>query len=582
MQKLDARASDFRLERTSSIADLGLPPPVLPDPRGLVDGLWGGARRGLAALRRRGEGLGDRAVASWVSVLLFALASWPLFTVDVLPYQDLPNHLAAASILQHPERYPEFVSNGFLKTNAALFSWLHWVGPVVGLNVAAKAFALLVLGLTAFALPRFVLAMTDRRRMLVASAFMWPMIHNWFVSMGMLDFALGVPLSLLLLSRLEGVRQGGLSPAKAAVIAALGVVTWYAHVFPLMVVHLLVGLHVAGRASWVDRKAEARRLLLPLAPATLLMVGSLHTHFTEPAGGMVGYVAAGQVLPIWELGYNLFAEWLYGFTWLSISTAVILLVPLLVGRRAKESVSFFSPLALGAMAGLYFLTPYTATNWFHVNSRFIPFLWMWLLVHLPSRLPRWLVPTLAVSAAAYSLGMGADFQRLDRERAKFMEGVSAVTPGAKLLPLVFTHKITSENTGNLRHLWGHYVVERQTSAPLLFAHSRSFPLMFREPPPARVNGLVLERFASSMKSPNWMCGVLSAGGILMGDCDAEWRQRWGEFWGEAAPRFDHVLAWDMPPAAEALVPAEFKVVFRNEKLVVFRRGGATGPAVSFR
>ena len=36
-------------------------------------------------------------------------------------------------------------------------------------------------------------------RMLVASLFAWPMVHNWFVSMGMLDFAIALPLSLALL-----------------------------------------------------------------------------------------------------------------------------------------------------------------------------------------------------------------------------------------------------------------------------------------------------------------------------------------------------------------------------------------------
>ena len=88
--------------------------------------------------------------------------------------------------------------------------------------------------------------------MATATFFAWPFVHNWFVSMGMLDFALGVPLSLyalLLLSR----QQRAWSWPRAAGIAGVAVATWYAHVFALMVAHLLVGVHVLAE------RAEPRR-----------------------------------------------------------------------------------------------------------------------------------------------------------------------------------------------------------------------------------------------------------------------------------------------------------------------------------
>ena len=54
----------------------------------------------------------------------------------VPPLQDLPNHLAATHILLHPDRYPEYASNGFWKTNTALYVWLYLLGPGLGLVVA--------------------------------------------------------------------------------------------------------------------------------------------------------------------------------------------------------------------------------------------------------------------------------------------------------------------------------------------------------------------------------------------------------------------------------------------------------------
>ena len=47
----------------------------------------------------------------------------PLALTEVPPYQDLPNHLAAVTVIQNPDLYPEFVFNGFFKTNAALFTF---------------------------------------------------------------------------------------------------------------------------------------------------------------------------------------------------------------------------------------------------------------------------------------------------------------------------------------------------------------------------------------------------------------------------------------------------------------------------
>ena len=79
---------------------------------------------------------------------------------------------------------------------------------------------------------------------------------------------------------------------------------------------------------------------------------------------------------------------------------------------------------------------------------------------------------LAACALSYTAGMGVDYVRLEREWTRFTAGMAAVPTGATLLPLVFRSKEVSDNTRNLLHPWGFYVMEKQTSAPLLFAHSR--------------------------------------------------------------------------------------------------------------
>jgi hypothetical protein len=555
MQKV---ADEFTLTRS---------PAVMEVPSGSTVGL-GGLRERLAASLAR---LTDGQLALLLGGVLFLVAAWPLALVDLPPFQDLPNHLATITVIQHPERYPEFVFNGYFKTNSALFTWLLVVGNVAGTKMAARLFTLLVLALGALAYPQFVLAFGGRRRMLISAFFVWPMVHNWFVSMGMLDFALSVPLATILLVALNAQRQRP-TLVRAAGIGLLAVLTWHAHVFPLLVVLLLTILEVARQPTWRARLLQARWLALPMVPAGLLVLASLRVHFTEPAGAMTGYVALGRMLPPWELFYNMWAEWFYGFTWFEIATLVPCLgMGLWAMYRWRDDVPFFGPVALLVLAALYFFTPYIATNWFHVNSRFVPFLWLAALVRLPERLPRRALAVLGVCALSYSLGMGADYVRLRRDWSRFTAGIGAVPEGATLLPLVFKSKGTSENTRAMLHAWGFYVTERLTSAPLLFAHSRSFPVMYREPPDTQFNHLVLESFAPSMASPDWTCGILRSGGVVEDDCEAAWRARWADFWRKAEPKFDHVLMWAAPHAVLAQVPPHYRVAFQRDELTIFER-----------
>ena len=525
----------------------------------------------------RGWSLTDGQVLLLVGAALFVLGAWPLALTEVPPYQDLPNHLAAATVIDNPARYPEFVFNGFFKTNAALFAWLFVVGKVAGVKLAARLFALMVLAANAFVFPRFILEITgSRKRVLVASLFLLPMIHNWFVSMGMLDFALAVPLSLELLLAADRQRKKP-SLANAALVTALGGATWYAHVFPVLVVCLLVLIESARGKTWAGRFASLRAMGLPLLPVVGLVFMSIFEQLRDSVGSFSMVVAHGKMAPPWELFYNLWAEWFWGFTKLSITSLVPTFLLAYYGfTRRRESPTFFSPAAVVVMALLFCLAPYRITNWYHVNSRLIPFLWMAMLVRLPEHLPRRVIAVLGVAGVLYSAGMGADFIRLDEDRARFTAGINTVPEGARLLPLVFKHKGASDNTRSLLHAWGYYVTDRYTSAPLLFAHSRSFPVSYKAMPPVRFNDLVLENFAAAMATSATFC---ESSRVVTNDCRAEYRARWAEFWHDATPLYDHVLLWEPSEEALSLVPIDYGITFRQGGLVIMERGSNV-PSVS--
>jgi hypothetical protein len=529
---------------------------------------------GLPAFRGT-RALTDRQLALVASALLFVIGAWPLAFVEVPPYQDLPNHLATSTVIENLGAYPEYAFNGFFKTNAALFAWLYLVGKVAGVKLAARLFAFLTLGANALMWPRFVLHMTgSRRRMLVASLFAWPMVHHWFVSMGMLDFSIAVPLSFGLLIALDRQRAAP-SVGSFGLVVGLGALTWYAHVFPLLVVHLLVLIEAARKPSWRERIDTLRAYAIPLAPVTLLALFSVGQQVRDAVGPMTGFMDYQKLLAPWELLYNLWAEWFWGYSNLTLSTLVPCIALAVVGvagivrarKAGREAPPFFSPAALAAIVVLYAFLPYKMTNWFHVNSRLIPYFWMGLMLYLPERLPRAVVAALGLSGVLYTAGMGVDYARLDRDRQEFVAGLDAVPEGARLLPLLFNHKGASANTRNLMHMWGYYVVERRTAAPLLFAHSRSFPVTYSAPPPVRFNHLVLESFAPEMATPSLVCKAAAR----WEECDALFQSTWRNFWTDATPRFDHVLLWDAPPEAMAVVPPEYKQVFQRGRLSILAR-----------
>ena len=53
--------------------------------------------------------------------------------------------------------------------------------------------------------------------------------------------------------------------------------------------------------------------------------------------------------------------------------------------KKEKAPPFFSGVALAVLGLLYVLSPYKVTNWYHVNSRLIPYIFFALLLRVPDR-----------------------------------------------------------------------------------------------------------------------------------------------------------------------------------------------------
>jgi hypothetical protein len=522
--------------------------------------------------------LSDARLTLLVALALFVLAAWPLLLVDLPPLQDLPNHVASAHIIAHPDLYPEYVFNGFFKSNSLLIFWLYLMGSH-GLYGAARGFTAVVLAGNALALPLFVLHFAGRRALPVAALFLWPLVHGFFVSMGMLNFALAFPLSLILLTVIDGQRERP-TLARGFGIAAIACVLAYAHPFPLIVVAGLVVLDAATRATWRTRVTSGIVLLLPLAPAGLLCAAAAQQHLVKAERASALVTTAFSYLKPWEILEHFWLDASGALTWRGSMTIVpAILLPYFAwrARRAERPVRpFFSTGAVATLAAAYLALPLMLSNWWYLNCRLVPFLWAGLALRLPSTLPRPVAVALAACALAFSTVMGIDYARLDRDRAEFTAGMDAVPARATLLPLLFKHGKTGDFTTSLAHAWGYYTVAKDASAPLAFAVERSYPISYRDLPPRALIPPALDRFAELHGTPAQECEIL---GKLPGDpaCTVAWRKLWADFWRQAEPRFSHVLTWGIPAEARPMLPKRYHRVFAAGELEIYVRGNpATG------
>ena len=520
-------------------------------------------------LEQRLAALSDARLTWLIALVLFALSAWPLLLVDLPPLQDLPNHVATAHIIAHPDLYPQYTFNGLFKSNALLTLWFTVLGGH-GLFGAARAFVALVLAVNAIALPVFVLHFAGRRGLLTATLFLWPLVHSFSIVMGFLNFAFAFALSLILLAVLDGQRERP-TVGRGVGVAAIGCLIWYAHPFPLMVIGALVALHAVTRASWRDRIAAAVALFPPLVPAALLSLLAARQHLVKAERATTMAAGTFAYLNPWEIAAHLWTDVSGALTrWGAVTIVPALLLLGFAWKQRRAARPFFSPLAMALLAIAYVALPEMMSNWHYLNCRLVPFLWAGLLLRLPDRLPRPAAIGLAACALAFSAVTGVDYVRLDRDRAAFTAGIEAVPARATLLPLLFKRSKTSDFNASLTHAWGYYTVARDTSAPLVFGVERSYPITYREFPPRSLIPPALDRFADSASTPAKVCKLLRQ---FPSDaaCAVMWRELWSSFWSEAEPRFSHVLTWAMPEEARPIIPPRYRRVFAAGDLEIYAR-----------
>jgi len=502
------------------------------------------------------------------ALALFAVAAVPLLLGTVPPLQDLPNHLASAYIAEHAADYPELRVNGFLRSNALLALFLHLLGGPLGLVGAARLFLALTLAAMAAALAWLGWSLAGPERLPAVALLGWPLVHGFFVPVGLLNFSLGVAgaLGALALARQRQLHPG---TGRTLALAALCVAAWYAHPFPIAVATVLVGLEVLLSAPWGRWPLQLPPALGPFVPALLLSALTALGHWLKPearpalvGGGILYLSPVDDLLQLWTHGPA-------GLSWLEASAflpAAVLAFAAWTERR--RIVPYFRWPAMAVLLLLYLALPSSQSNWGLFNARLIPFLWVGALLRAPLRPGRVLAPALAAASVAYAAGLALDYRRLEEDRRAFCAAIPRVAHRARLLPLVFELHGSSPFTEAMRHQWGHYVLARETSAPLLFAVERSYPLTYVRWPPPELIPPAIDELATVAGSPRAVCSRLHRP-LDDPQCSRLWEERWRRFWAVGEPAFDHLLTWREPAGFAALVPPSFRRVLVEGPLVLY-------------
>ena len=508
-------------------------------------------------------------------LVLWLLAVWPLFVIKQLALEDLPGHVAAAYVTDHLAAYPEYVAAHGLRTNSALLEWLHLASPHVGYMGAARVFVIAVLAITAFGYAFLFSAIGGRRRMWLASAFAIPLIQHWFVVMGMLNFSLSLGISLWILGLLVRQRQTW-SGARAGAIAALSAVAWVAHTFPLLVLGAMA-LADLLHARLRDRDAlgAAWRAAISLVPAGIFIgLGFVLAPAVEGTGGHLTGLEKTEWLGVPQLLWMGLRNYVLGASYWGVASlvpALVLLVAVLLrGQRRAASLSTVGVLVV--VAGYALLPSFMFPIWGYFNTRFVPFLWLALLVRVPETLPRKWVVLVVVAGIVGTAGNGYALLRMDADVAEFRSGIPFVARGARLLPLLFSVKSRGDNIEPVLHAWGYYAIERETSADLLWASRGVDAVQYRTLPPPRFHHDVIQDFPRAMVSAaHWCETLLREVRFVPDDCERAWTEAWDSYLTDAGKRYTQVLVWDAPEPALALIARHFPLVHRQGRLAIGRR-----------
>lgn len=199
------------------------------------------------------------------AVISLAVAA-PLVASRHVPLQDLPQHMAALSVLRRLLFSSSLDGVFTLTLSRTQYLFVYALGVPLSYVFGVEGAGKLLAAITVVALPyalRFTLRRTGGDERMAALA--WPLAWNPQMMLGFLNFLLGIPLALVALGLFADPATRG-SRRRQVALALLALATFYSHLIPFGVLGLGVLLLLDVESLRRDNlRTEAPRMLKELA-----------------------------------------------------------------------------------------------------------------------------------------------------------------------------------------------------------------------------------------------------------------------------------------------------------------------------
>jgi hypothetical protein len=513
----------------------------------------------LATVRRLWE-LARKVDPWWYAWLLLALCfAWPLWSVTVLPLNDLPNHLARITALHHLNDPAWNLSPYYERSLGAVpyaghFLVVHWLAWLFRSVPRANLFYMTVYVMAAPLCGRVFARATHRSPWL--AFLLLPLAIGFFFQWGFISFCVAVMLVLPAMALLYALVDDP-TFKRAAAVFALTCALYFCHVLPWAAFGAYTAVLVI-----VELAHRRVRPALWATAATLPTVGLFALGLLRARS--IGYVKAGaatvlesdpvtRVLRRAANSFDLFAptsidEWVQlllvaALFWLVVSDEGPSDEPL----RKRLRI----PLALGLFAFGFFATPFSIKqpiNWWMVNLRF-----MMLICAVAIFLPRGQIRGARAIVLGAAIAIACVLPQLTaRQYKKFDAHASGIVRLMRRVPLgsntlllhapassgrrTFFDPDLSPEISITRELYNYPMVYRGGFSPYLY--DDGFPVKRKAALPyPRVESAANEfttvddtRFNADTMLPAWDYILVRAGndamppdGVVLEAQDGEWR-----------------------------------------------------------
>ena len=465
------------------------------------------------ALLRRDPWLSGGMLLTLVAVVL------PLWTADLLPFMDLPQHLAAARTL-HSFDDPAFGLDRFHVIDLSrtqylsyyfAVDWLTWLMPLETAN--RVVLSLYALG-TPLSLAAFLRAFDrDPALSLLAAPLAW----NTFLFMGFANYLVAIPLmfwALALLGRL----MAHFCWRRFSALTALTLLIFYSHaqIFGLYVgLAGLVGLF--GGGGWQPR--HWWRQSLHLVPAILLLLVWMSRSlilagaetWKQGHGGRNVTDTQVRFEPILERFVTLPRQLLDAYRddsdeMILLALLAIACLAALFSQRNPASSPSTDPapapstdpaarpsvwrllnqrlpaLMFAAVFAVYILSPISFKWIWPISHRMVPVVALVGLGALAGRSVRWRAAVVVIPAtllAMWSASIHVDkIQAFNREAGPIRAVVQQAEPGHKLVALIFDKGSAITHHAPYLHYGQYYVIDRGGMATFSFANFPQSPVLY--------------------------------------------------------------------------------------------------------